>query len=221
MRIAIPEFKTQINYYNALSRLGAKGIQVTDATALDPAAFDGLLIPGGVDIHPSIFGEKIDGSRGIDPVLDYLQFTVLDKFLKARKPVLGICRGHQVIAACFGCRLLQDIGPEGNEVHAKKVMTEPDKVHVVRAVPGTLLYGFYGERFAVNSSHHQAVREEKNGYRIMATSEDGFVEAMYHESLPVFSTQFHPERMCFDFASDRFVDGSLILEEFLRRCENR
>ena len=218
MRIAIPEFKIQENYYNALRAFGAEPVQVTDATAVDPKEFDGLLIPGGVDIHPSIFGEEVNGSREIRPVLDYLQFTVLDKFIKAGKPVLGICRGHQVIAAYFGCRLIQDIGPGGNTVHAKKVMTEPDKVHPVTAIPGTLLHTLFGHRFSVNSSHHQAVREEKNGYRIMARSEDGFVEAMYHESLPIFSTQFHPERMCFGFASDRFVDGSLIIREFLKLC---
>ncbi|MBQ0100221.1 MAG: gamma-glutamyl-gamma-aminobutyrate hydrolase family protein, partial [Lachnospiraceae bacterium] len=114
MRIAIPEFKAQPNYYKALEDLGAEGIMVTDATAVDPKEFDGLLIPGGVDIHPSIFGEEVNGSREIRPVLDYLQFTVLDKFVKARKPVMGICRGHQVIAAYFGCRLYQDIGEAGN-----------------------------------------------------------------------------------------------------------
>lgn len=218
MRIAIPEFKAQPNYYKALEDLGAEGVMVTDATAVDPKEFDGLLIPGGVDIHPSIFGEEVNGSREIRPVLDYLQFTVLDKFIKARKPVMGICRGHQVIAAYFGCRLYQDIGEAGNEVHTKKVLAEPDKVHPVAAVPGTLLHTLFGQRFSVNSSHHQAVREEKNGYRIMAESEDGFVEAMYHEKLPVFSTQFHPERMCFQYASDRFVDGAPILREFLKLC---
>ena len=218
MRIAIPEFKAQPNYYKALENLGAEGIMGTDATAVDPKEFDGLLIPGGVDIHPSIFGEEVNGSREIRPVLDYLQFTVLDKFIKARKPVMGICRGHQVIAAYFGCRLYQDIGEAGNETHTKKVLTEPDKVHPVTAVPGTLLHTLFGQRFSVNSSHHQAVREEKNGYRIMAESEDGFVEAMYHEKLPVFSTQFHPERMCYDHADDRYVDGSLIIKEFLKLC---
>ena len=86
------------------------------------------------------------------------------------------------------------------------------------AVPGTLLHTLFGQRFSANSSHHQAVREEKNGYRIMAESEDGFVEAMYHEKLPVFSTQFHPERMCYDHADDRYVDGSLIIKEFLKLC---
>ena len=218
MKIAIPELKYQKNYYAALSRLGAEGIRIADALSFDPRDFDGLLIPGGVDIHPSIFGEEINGSRAIDPTLDYLQFFALDKCIKAEKPVLGICRGHQVLAAYFGCRLLQDIGEAGNEVHTKKVLADPDKIHPVKAVPGTLLHSLFGPDFSVNSSHHQAVREESGSYRIMATSEDGFVEAMYHESLPVFSTQFHPERMCYDFADDRYADGSLILKEFLKRC---
>ena len=218
MRIAILEFKEQKNYYTALKNLGVEGVPVTDATAVDPKEFDGLLIPGGVDIHPSIFGEEVNGSRAIDPVLDYLQFTVLDKFVKARKPVMGICRGHQVIAAYFGCRLLQDIGPEGGKVHARTCPRDEFLIHPVIAVPGTLLHTLFGQHFSVNSSHHQAVREEAGGYRIMAESEDGFVEAMYHEKLPVFSTQFHPERMCYEHADDRYVDGSRILEEFLKLC---
>lgn len=218
MKIAVPEFRPQVNYYNALRHLGAEGVTVSDALALDPKDFDGLLIPGGVDIHPSVFGEPVDGSREIRPCLDYLQFVVLDKFIKAGKPVLGICRGHQVIAAYFGCRLLQDIGPEGGAIHSKKNSADADPVHPATAEPGTLLERLYGSSFTVNSSHHQAVREEAGGYRIMARSADGFVEGMYHESLPVFSTQFHPERMCFEFSDTKYADGSLVLREFLKNC---
>ena len=96
LKIAIPVLDMPTaNYENALRELGARPVVIKEVC--DPQEYDGLLLPGGDDVDPARFGQEINGSLGISPELDALQFEVLDRFVKAGKPVLGICRGHQVI----------------------------------------------------------------------------------------------------------------------------
>ena len=85
-------------------------------------------------------------------------------------------------------------------------------------VPGSSLYRSYGSSCPVNSSHHQGVERLAKGFRITARSEDGVVEAIEHESLPVWGVQWHPERMCFAHARGDTADGSVVLRFFLEQC---
>lgn len=216
MRIAIPEINRQDNYYKALEMLGAEAVRITGS--VDPAEFDGLLLPGGVDINPKRYGCENRGSRGINDELDKLQFGILDSFVKAGKPVLGICRGHQCLAAYFGLELIQHL--PSSETHSKDSSADPDKFHGAVTVPGTLLERLYGSEMTVNSSHHQAVMKCGKGLELMAKSEDGVIEAMYHKELPIFSVQWHPERMCFDPPRDDLTDGSAVFNAFLGMCRS-
>ncbi|MDD6326514.1 MAG: gamma-glutamyl-gamma-aminobutyrate hydrolase family protein [Lachnospiraceae bacterium] len=216
LNIAIPVFRmTTENYENALRGLGAAPKIITKDC--DPSGFDGLLIPGGDDVNPERFGQENCGSEGIDDLLDAMQFAVLDRFVKAGKPVFGICRGHQLINIYFGGDLIQDLGVK-NACHRREKGSTEDRIHLVHASQGTFLERLYGSDFVTNSSHHQGVGRLGTGLTAAAVSEDGVKEALFHETFPIWSVQFHPERMCFAHKRADAVDGSRVLDFFLEKC---
>ena len=215
--IPIPPEDRYPNYFAALEALGAGGVKVSAAS--DPADFDGLLLPGGGDVHPALYHEEINGAADIDPALDDLQWKVLDRFVKAGKPVFGICRGHQLINVYYGGTLIQDL-PNGS-VHDWDQGETRDKAHDTYAEPGSWISRLYGDRFPTNSAHHEAVGRTGEGLIVDQRSEDGVAEAMHHRSDFVFSVQWHPERMCFRHRREDTVDGSIVLRWFLRQCELR
>ena len=214
LRIAVPLKGEESQYEKALKALGAEPVQVWEDA--DPAAFDGILMPGGGDVEPSRFGAEDRGSRRIDKELDRVQFAALDRFVRAGKPVMGICRGLQVVNVYFGGTLIQDIYRA--KVHARAEGEIPFKKHGAFAEPGSLFEKLYGSSFRVNSSHHQACGKVGEGLRVVMRSNDGYVEALVHDRLPVIATQWHPERMCFELAEPDLVDGALILRAFLNLC---
>ena len=216
MKIAIPippEDKYP-NYFAALEALGAQGVKAS--ADIDPAEYDGLLLPGGGDVAPERYGQTMNGSDEPDLKLDELQFAVTDRFFRARKPILGICRGHQLLNVYFGGTLIQDL-PSGG-IHDWDKGKSADKVHLTEAVPGSWIDALYGQRFPTNSAHHQAVDRPGSGLIVDQRSSDGVVEAMHHACGYVYSVQWHPERMCFAHFREDTVDGSVILDWFLKRC---
>ena len=175
-------------------------------------ACDGLLLAGGGDIDPALFGRINQGSRGIDRARDAAELALLPAFLGAGKPVLAICRGHQVVNVWLGGDLIQDLDPVLAPFHGGG---EEDRVHSVKARPGSLLHRLYGPVFPVNSWHHQALGRLGKGLSAAARSEDAVVEAVEHDSLPLISVQFHPERMTGAQARPDTVDGRAIFRAFL------
>lgn len=180
--------------------------------------YDGLLLAGGEDIDPRYYQEINWASQGIDLKRDECEMALLQAFLRAEKPVLGICRGCQVINVAFGGALIQDLGANGCLVHSRG--QGEDRVHKTQAKPGLLAARLYGELFAVNSAHHQAVGRLGRGLCANQWSADGVVEGFEHESLPVYGVQWHPERMCFAKSRKDTVDGAVLLRWFVRQCEN-
>lgn len=173
--------------------------------------FDGLLLPGGYDLNPCLYGEENKGSRHIDDTLDKAQLLLLDTFIRAGKPVLGICRGHQVINVYFGGTLIQHM--DTASLHQQP---EGDCVHETLVSRNSFLRSRYGRsRFCVNSCHHQALGRIGQGLLPIQHTADGAVEAMVHQKLPVFSVQWHPERMMLAHARTDTVDGSPIFHHFL------
>lgn len=204
------------NYENAIQHAGGTSFGGY-CPAADPG-YDGLLLCGGGDIDPRRFGQENKGSEEIDPARDAVEFALAEAYLAAGKPVFGICRGHQVLNVALGGALVQDVGPELAPFHVGGAKGMWSRVHTVRAEEGSLLYRFYGQVFSVNSSHHQVVDRLGEGLRVTARAESGLVEGLEHESLPVFSVQFHPERMSYELRRPDAVDGSFLFSEFLRRC---
>ncbi len=212
--IPIPPEDRYPNYFAALEALGSEGVKVpADA---DPAEYDGLILPGGDDVNPALYHQPMNGAGDPDPALDALQMSVVDRFYKAQKPILGICRGHQLLNVYFGGTLIQDL-PNGG-IHDWDRGQSADKVHLTVAEPGSWIESIYGRSFFTNSAHHQAVDRVGNGLVVDQHSSDGVIEAMHHTCGYIFSVQWHPERMCFGHRREDTVDGSRIIGWFLERC---
>ena len=217
LRIAVPTNRPQAvaNYLDALAQLDAVG---EAGRCFNPLEYNGLLLPGGVDVNPSRYGKVRILQETVDDDLDALQFEALDKFLAAGIPVLGICRGHQLLNVAFGGTLIQHL--PGAEKHMS-FPTKEDNVHRVLARPESFAARIYGAECAVNSSHHQGIERPGKGLSAAMVSEDGVIEALEHDSLPVWSVQWHPERMCFSRKRNDTADGSLIFRFFLEQCLSR
>ena len=204
------------NYENAVRHAG--GVVGGGYCPAVETAYDGLILCGGDDIAPALFGQADAGSEGIDPARDAAELALAKAFLAAGKPILGICRGLQVLNVALGGTLIQDLGPQRNLFHRQTPGNPEDKVHAVCAAEGSLLCRLYGSVFSTNSSHHQAVDQLGDDLRATAWSESGVVEALEHAHLPVWGVQFHPERMAYDYKRPDTADGSALFEHFLRCC---
>lgn len=198
------------NYLDAIRAAG--GVGTARYLPAPDLSCDGLLLTGGDDVDPALFGRENRGSRGIDRARDEAELALLDAFCGRRKPVFAICRGHQVVNVWLGGSLIQDLGSL-TPFHQRE---EGDQVHLIQAERGSLLHRLYGPVFPVNSSHHQGLERLGRGLRASAWAEDGTVEAVEHESLPILSVQFHPERM----TGPDTVDGGALFRVFLELCRN-
>lgn len=158
---------------------------------------DGLLLPGGIDVEPSRYNEpphpKLEKT---DAALDALEWRALDHARAHGLPVLGICRGHQVINVYYGGSLIQDI-PAQHESETVVVHRNGIRTHDITLVEGTLLRELLGaDRYEVNTYHHQAVKDLAPGFRISARTDDGIVEAIESTGeVFILGVQFHPEKM--------------------------
>lgn len=169
-----------------------------------------LILPGGGDIHPSWFGQKRSGAIPGDPWLDRAQLSILDSFVRSGKPVLGICRGLQLINIYFGGNLIQDL-----PVSSGHLSSEKDLHHPAFNLPGSVLHKLYGDSCIINSAHHQSCGQAGHGLMIAQTAQDGVIEGLEHTEKPILGVQWHPERTGFSFCSPGIADGEIIIRYFL------
>ncbi len=174
--------------------------------------YDGLVLCGGDDVDPKYYGQENTACGPIDPTRDTAETALIDAFVKAGKPVMGICRGHQLINVYFGGTLHQHM----TETPMHRQSMEHYCVHDVEATG--FLEKFYGKSFFVNSYHHQGIDQLGAGLRPLAHS-DGIIEAVEHETLPIFSVQWHPEKLSFDWKRPDAVDGEPLLRHFVDMCK--
>lgn len=218
-KVLIVGYRAQtLNYVSALEHMGIIPIVAFEDTIPTNETFlhsnyvfeyDGLLLPGGGDIYPGFFHEKNMGSRNIDFSLDIMQFKFLELFVRSHKPVLGICKGLQMINVFFGGNVIQDLPTA--QTHA---WDKEDKIHSSTAIPNTFISSLYGNTLITNSAHHQGIGRLGNDILLSQLSKDSVVEAIYHEFLPIIAVQWHPERMCFEKQRSDTVDGEPIFQYF-------
>lgn len=201
--IAMPRMSTdpeptvaQSKYIESLARAGAgmRWVELSDPeqAVQDALTCDGLLLPGGGDMDPKFYGqERIPACGEPNLLRDAAEPLLLRAFLAADKPVLGICRGIQVLNAVLGGDLYQDIKPFEHLPHNGHWA----KVHTVTVRRGTLLSRILGQdTVLVNSQHHQAVDRVAPGFTLAALSEDGIVEAIEKpDARFCLGVQWHPE----------------------------
>ncbi len=187
-------------YLQALEQAGAKGTVCTEHT--DFKAYDGLLLCGGGDVLPELYGAQNEGSYGLSRKRDNLDLACIHSFIMEQKPILGICRGIQIINVAFGGSLIQHL-PNAD----RHMGVGEDLWHEIRT--DGILKKLLGRSFLVNSAHHQALSRLGRGLTPIAFSHDGCVEAIVHDHLPILGLQFHPERM------DR---GRSIFQYFIDQC---
>lgn len=219
-------------YFNAVSAAG--GIPLLLNPHMNKAAIeqcmdvlDGLLLAGGGDVDPRHFGQEPVKEIGeIIPVRDSLEFALIKAADRRRPfPILGICRGLQVLNVAAGGTLYQDLPTqyiaEGTQLlkHSQDD-TANATAHHVQVVSASRLHGLLGaDTLAVNSMHHQAVERIGTCYRAVAYSEDGVVEAIEHTDHPFrLAVQWHPERMT-DPASRRLFEGFIASAQQYRRSK--
>jgi len=206
--IAIPYFKKdklraymQSKYTASLRRAGAKALWIgTDD--LDEAIermlqCDGLLLSGGEDVDPAYYGQPVSEKCGeIAKDRDHAEMKMLEAFAATGKPILGICRGVQLMNVYFGGTLHQDIREICGCNHDDWKRKATGNHHVTLS-GGTRLSGIMGRKtLLVNSLHHQAVDMPAPGLTASATAEDGIIEAVEHPGYKFcIGVQWHPEHM--------------------------
>lgn len=190
------------NYGKAVRRAG--GIPIFLAWKKSHASFwarhlHGFLFTGGGDLDPKYYGQVMLPECGKpNAARDAFEMELLPLAVKAGKPVLGICRGEQVINAALGGSLIQDIPSQRPEAASENHRDNDHRYspnHPAKVLPGTRLYQLLGcEALLTNSIHHQAVDTPAPGLRVSAVSPAGIVEAIEAENGPfLLGLQWHPE----------------------------
>ena len=211
------------SYFDAIRQFG--GIPLLIPVLADPEELeylldccDGLILTGGDDIDPAIYGEEtLYDTVVVAPERDRQERIVINMAMERNLPILGICRGIQMLNVHFGGSLYQDI-PSQIPSDVKHSMEKPYHrlSHMCLVEPGSPLHALCGSlRFGVNSHHHQAVKDLAPGFVALGRSEDGIVEAICHPGKPFcWGVQWHPERIW-----DIEPSSAKLFERFISACK--
>lgn len=178
---------------------------------------DGLLLSGGSDISPIIFGEEPKQKLGMTFIdRDRCEVKILDAAVERKLPILGICRGFQLLNCYFGGTVYQDIS-YARERHLKHDFSSlpGNPAHTIEMAEGSLIRSLLGENNLVNSHHHQVLNHIAEGFRVTAWAKDGVAEAIeWVDPADQFllGIQFHPEMMRNDYPEVAPIFNKLIEE---------
>lgn len=212
---------------NAYSIIQAGGVplvlpSVTDVSVLErlAATLDGLLVTGGGDVDPTLYGEEPHPALGeVCPERDRFEMAVIRRFLQLDKPILGICRGCQVLNVAAQGDLFQDIHAQADHTLLQHYQKSPrgHATHFIEIEEHSKLHGIVQATcLKVNSFHHQAISKAGEGFAITARSSDGIVEGI-ESKLHRFAigVQWHPENMT------RMGDqpSLQLFEAFIKACQ--
>lgn len=200
---------------------------ISDTPAFEAlyAMIDGLLIPGGVDVDPTHYGAVPHEKLGaVDPARDAAELLLISWAMRDNLPILGICRGLQVMNVALGGTLYQDIAAElGHDGNHTGSVTQRDwraTAHTIDVAPASRVARALGtEQIETNSLHHQAVRDVAPGLMVTGRAPDGIVEALESPDPDryVVAVQGHPEALQAD--TDRRWRG--LFSDFVDECRAR
>src|SRR4051812_6170266 len=196
-------------YRDAVEAAGAEVVELHPGDAV-PADLDGLLLSGGGDIAPDRYGAADEACEGVDPARDELEINAARFAIDRDLPVLGVCRGFQLLNVVRGGTLVQHVG--GHNPAERRGLI----VHEIQPTDGSLLAQATGGRpQTVTSRHRQAVTRDRLGHGLVATVEvDGFVEAFEATDRRwLVGVQWHPERKW-----EVSVDASRIFDALVAAC---
>lgn len=184
------------------------------------STIDGLLLTGGGDIDPTLFGEEpLPGLGNIVPERDRFEVALIQKMLKLNKPILGICRGAQIMSIAMGGDMYQDIYSQRDGSLLQHDQQAPNwhGSHFVEVTEGSLLRKIVGvDKFKVNSYHHQALRNMPDGFIVSGVASDGVIESFESTKHTfVMGVQWHPESLI----SKNDVNSLAIFEAFINECK--
>jgi putative glutamine amidotransferase len=225
-----------VKYENAILRAGGIPVIVPISTDRKILAeilrrVDGALLTGGDDINPDLYTKNLP--RAVRKTVtttpdgggrDLRELVLFDEIFRQRKPLLAICRGHQLLNIALGGTLVADIGAQVPQaLNHQRMDKSCEMVHEVALTAGSLLSKITGRRnLGVNSTHHQAVLKPAEPLMAVAQSSDGIVEAMelkpkVTRRLPfLLSVQFHPERL-----AEKFAEHRAIFSRFIQACARK
>lgn len=159
---------------------------------------DGIIITGGVDVDPSLYGEENTHSQGVNPERDAFEINLIKESKFRQVPILSICRGIQIMNLAFGGSLYQDIPTSIKDalLHTR-AEDGTETYHQTILVGNSVLKEiFNADEIRTNSSHHQSIREPGEGLTVIAKAADGVVEAVHcADDRCTIGVQWHPERM--------------------------
>ena len=217
-------YRMSPDFISGLSALGAIPIVLpsvidNDDILREAISFcDGIILTGGPDVRPELFGEQIIPACGeISDERDAFEIKLYKMAIEADKPILGICRGAQVMNIAAGGNIYQDIYSQTGTMLAHHTLDGVKSFHNVSITNKDALekMKFSDVEFVVNSYHHQSVKDLAEGYEAVAYSPDGLIEAIYMPSRRfVVGVQWHPEKR---FSEDD--NSARILVDFVESCK--
>lgn len=218
------KYRVNASYIDAIVNSGAipliipSNIELKDCRQIMDL-LDGLLIPGGGDIIPDLYGEethpKVTYSRRSN---DLFEIELVRLAKEYKKPVLGICRGHQIINVAFGGSLYQDIASQFKDeiCHNQSPKNTDEAMHKVYLEEDSNLAKILGKTvIGVNTLHHQGVKDMAEGFKVSARASDGLIEAIETEDGMIMGVQWHPELL-----APRFKEFKNFFDEFISKCSS-
>jgi putative glutamine amidotransferase len=179
-------------------------------------SIDGLMLPGGADIDPTVYGEeKVKECGKTDITLDLFHIKLIKECIKQRKPILGICRGFQLINVALGGTLYQDISYFKKDINHMDLKNYEGCTHDIEISDNTILKSIVNTNtLGVNSLHHQIVKDIAPTLKLSAKSPEGIIEGLESKDSDTFivGVQWHPETM---------VDNKEIMDKIFKAFTTR